>query len=305
MYDVMIIGGGPAGITAGIYCARANLKTIIFEKASIGGQIASTPSIQNFPGFISINGAEFANNLYEQATNLGVEIEIEEVLDIKPGKIKKVITDGGEYEAKTVIIATGARHRLLNLPNEENLIGKGISFCTSCDGAFFRGLDVAIVGGANTAVTNALYMANLCRKVYLIYHGSKLKCEKALFDGLCEKDNVEVLYHTSVVEIKGENELEEIVVEKDGELQNIKVQGMFLSIGMNAETSLVQDMLPLSDRKYILSDDCTTTEQGIFVAGDCRNKNLRQLTTAVSDGAEAANFAIHYLEKEASLVGTI
>ena len=305
MYDVMIVGGGPAGITAGIYCARANLKTIIFEKESIGGQIASTPSIQNFPGFISINGAEFANNLYEQATNLGVDIVIEEVLDIKSGKIKKIITDDGEYEAKTVIIATGARHRLLNLPNEENLIGKGISFCTSCDGAFFKGLDVAIVGGANTAVTNALYMANLCRKVYLIYHGSKLKCEKALFDGLCEKENVEVLYNTSVVEIKGENELEEIVVEKDMKQQNLKVQGMFLSIGMNAETSLVQDMLPLSERKYILSDDCTTTEQGIFVAGDCRNKNLRQLTTAVSDGAEAANFAIHYLEKEASLVGTI
>ena len=305
MYDVMIVGGGPAGITAGIYCARANLKTIIFERESIGGQIASTPSIQNFPGFISINGAEFANNLYEQATNLGVDIVIEEVLDIKPGKIKKVITDDGEYEAKTVIIATGARHRLLNLPNEENLIGKGISFCTSCDGAFFKGLDVAIVGGANTAVTNALYMSNLCRKVYLIYHGSKLKCEKALFDGLCEKENVEVLYNTSVVEIKGENELEEIVVEKDMKQQNLKVQGMFLSIGMNAETSLVQDMLPLSERKYILSDDCTTTEQGIFVAGDCRNKNLRQLTTAVSDGAEAANFAIHYLENEAKLVGTI
>ncbi len=305
MYDVMIIGGGPAGITAGIYCARANLKTIIFERECIGGQIASTPSIQNFPGFISINGADFASNLYEQAVNLGVDIVIEEVLDIKPGKVKTIITDDGEYQAKTVIIATGAKHRLLNLPNEEKFIGKGISFCTSCDGAFFKGLDVAIVGGANTAVTNALYMSNLCRKVYLIYHGSKLRCEKALFDGLQEKENVEILYHSSVVEIKGEDELEEIVFEKDGERHNLKVQGMFLSIGMNAETSLVQNILPLSDKKYILSDDCTTAEQGIFVAGDCRNKNLRQLTTAVSDGAEAANFAIHYLENEAKLVGTI
>lgn len=301
----MIIGGGPAGITAGIYCARANLKTIIFERECIGGQIASTPSIQNFPGFISINGADFASNLYEQAVNLGVDIVIEEVLDIKPGKVKTIITDDGEYQAKTVIIATGAKHRLLNLPNEEKFIGKGISFCTSCDGAFFKGLDVAIVGGANTAVTNALYMSNLCRKVYLIYHGSKLRCEKALFDGLQEKENVEILYHSSVVEIKGEDELEEIVFEKDGERHNLKVQGMFLSIGMNAETSLVQNILPLSDKKYILSDDCTTAEQGIFVAGDCRNKNLRQLTTAVSDGAEAANFAIHYLENEAKLVGTI
>ena len=305
MYDVMIIGGGPAGITAGIYCARANLKTIIFERETIGGQIASSPSIQNFPGFISINGAEFANNLYEQAISLGVDIAIEEVLDIKPGKVKKIITDEGEYEAKTVIVATGAKHRLLNLPNEENLIGKGISFCTSCDGAFFKGLDVAIVGGANTAVTNALYMSNLCRKVYLIYHGNKLKCEKALANGLREKDNVEVLYNTNVVEIIGNDELEGIVIEKDNEKNTLKVQGMFLSSGMNAETSLVSNLLPLSEKKYVLSEDCTTMQQGIFVAGDCRNKNLRQLTTAVSDGAEAANFAIHYLENEASLAGTI
>lgn len=305
MYDVMIVGGGPAGITAGIYCARANLKTIIFERECIGGQIASTPSIQNFPGFVSIKGAEFANNLYEQAVNLGVDIVIEEVLDIKPGKIKKIITDLGEYKAKTVIIATGAKHRLLNLPNEENLIGKGISFCTSCDGAFYKGLDVAIVGGANTAVTNALYMANLCRKVYLIYHGNKLKCEKALEDGLYEKDNIEILYNTDVTEIIGEEELTEIIIARDNKLEHLKVQGMFLSIGMNAETALVQDMLPLSDKKYVLSDDCTTIEQGIFVAGDCRNKNLRQLTTAVSDGAEAANFAIHYLENEAALASTV
>ncbi len=305
MYDVMIVGGGPAGITAGIYCARANLKTIIFERECIGGQIASTPSIQNFPGFVSIKGAEFANNLYEQAVNLGVDIVIEEVLDIKPGKIKKIITDLGEYKAKTVIIATGAKHRLLNLPNEENLIGKGISFCTSCDGAFYKGLDVAIVGGANTAVTNALYMANLCRKVYLIYHGNKLKCEKALEDGLYEKDNIEILYNTDVTEIIGEEELTEIIIARDNKIEHLKVQGMFLSIGMNAETALVQDMLPLSDKKYVLSDDCTTIEQGIFVAGDCRNKNLRQLTTAVSDGAEAANFAIHYLENEAVLASTV
>ena len=217
MYDVMIIGGGPAGITAGIYCARANLKTIVFEKESIGGQIASSPLIQNFPGFISINGAEFANNLYEQATNLGVDIEIEEVLSIKPGKIKTVVTDCGEYQTKTVIIATGAKHRLLHLPNEENLIGNGISFCTACDGAFYKGKDVAIIGGANTAVTNALYMSNLCEKVYLIYHGSKLKCEKALLDGLKEKDNIEVLYNSNVIRYIGEDELEGVVVHQGEE----------------------------------------------------------------------------------------
>lgn len=301
MYDVMIIGGGPAGITAGIYCARANLKTIVFEKESIGGQIASSPLIQNFPGFISINGAEFANNLYEQATNLGVDIEIEEVLSIKPGKIKTVVTDCGEYQTKTVIIATGAKHRLLHLPNEENLIGNGISFCTACDGAFYKGKDVAIIGGANTAVTNALYMSNLCEKVYLIYHGSKLKCEKALLDGLKEKDNIEVLYNSNVIRYIGEDELEGVVVQQGEEEKKVKVQGMFISIGLDAQTSVVENLLPLSEQKYILSEDCNTLESGIFVAGDCRTKTIRQLTTAVSDGAIAASNAIKYVENESTL----
>ncbi len=301
MYDVMIIGGGPAGITAGIYCARANLKTIVFEKESIGGQIASSPLIQNFPGFISINGAEFANNLYEQATNLGVDIEIEEVLSIKPGKIKTVVTDCGEYQTKTVIIATGAKHRLLHLPNEENLIGNGISFCTACDGAFYKGKDVAIIGGANTAVTNALYMSNLCEKVYLIYHGSKLRCEKALLDGLKEKDNIEVLYNSNVIRYIGEDELEGVVVQQGEEEKEVKVQGIFISIGLDAQTSVVENLLPLSEQKYILSEDCNTLESGIFVAGDCRTKAIRQLTTAVSDGAIAASNAIKYVENESTL----
>ena len=198
MYDCIIIGGGPAGITAGIYCQRANLKTIVFEKETIGGQIASSPLVENFPGFKSISGVELANNFYEQAESLGLPIEIEEVLEIIPGKINKVVTDMGEYEAKTIILATGAKYRLLGLPNETNLIGKGISFCTSCDGAFYKGKDVAVIGGANSAVTNALYMSNLCNKVYLIYRGAKLKCEEVLKDKLEAKDNVEIIYNANV-----------------------------------------------------------------------------------------------------------
>ena len=298
MYDVTIIGGGPAGITAGIYCARANLKTIIFEKEGIGGQIASSPLIQNFPGFVSIGGAEFATNLYEQATNLGVDIEIEEVQNIKPGKVKTVITDCGEYQTKVVIVATGAKYRLLNLPNETNLIGKGISFCTSCDGAFYKGKDVAIIGGANSAVTNALYMSNLCNKVYIIYHGKKLRCEKALLDSLKEKDNIEIIYEAEVTEINGDEELTSITVKQNDELISYEIQGMFLSIGLDAQTSLVENLLPLSEQKYILSEDCSTNESGIFVAGDCRSKSIRQLTTAVSDGAIAASNAIKYIENE-------
>jgi thioredoxin reductase (NADPH) len=296
MYDVIIVGAGPAGITASIYCARANLKTIVFEKENIGGQISSSPLVRNFPGFKSISGVELANNFYEQAIDLGVEIEIEEVLDIKPGKVNKVITDSGEYESKAVIVATGAKYRLLGLPNEEELIGKGISFCTSCDGAFYKGKDVAVIGGANSAVTNAIYMSNLANKVYLIYRKDKLKCEKILIDNIESKDNVEIIYNANIKEIIGEDELEKIVIDVNGEKREIPLGGMFISIGMDAQTNLVKELLPLSEQNYILSDDCSTIQNGIFVAGDCRHKTVRQLTTAVSDGAVAANFAIKYLE---------
>ncbi len=293
MYDCIIIGGGPAGITAGIYCQRANLKTIVFEKETVGGQIASSPLVENFPGFKSISGVELANNFYEQAESLGLPIEIEEVLEIIPGKINKVVTDMGEYEAKTIILATGAKYRLLGLPNETNLIGKGISFCTSCDGAFYKGKDVAVIGGANSAVTNALYMSNLCNKVYLIYRGDKLKCEEVLKDKLEAKDNVEIIYNANVKKIIGEEELEKIILDNNRELT---INGMFISIGMDAETKLVKEMLPLSEKSYVLSDDCTTTNNNIFVAGDCREKKVRQLTTAVSDGAVAATNVIKYIE---------
>ena len=293
MYDVIIVGGGPAGITAGIYCQRANLKTVVFEKETIGGQIASSPLVKNFPGFKSISGVELANNFYEQAEELGLPIEIEEVLEIHPGKINKVVTDCGEYESRAVIVATGAKYILLGLPNEEELIGRGISFCTSCDGSFYKGKDVAVIGGANTAVTNAIYMSNLCPKVYLIYRGSKLKCEKVLLDNLKEKDNIEVIYNANVIEIKGKDSLTGIVLDNG---QEINLGGMFISIGMDAQTALVKDLLPLSEQNYILSEDCNTPTNGIFVAGDCRHKTIRQLTTAMSDGAVAASFAIKYLE---------
>lgn len=293
MYDVIIVGGGPAGITAGIYCQRANLKTVVFEKETIGGQIASSPLVKNFPGFKSISGVELANNFYEQAEELGLPIEIEEVLEIIPGEINKVITDCDSYEARAVIVATGAKYRLLGLPNEENLIGRGISFCTSCDGSFYKGKDVAVIGGANTAVTNALYMSNLCPKVYLIYRGNKLKCEKVLLDSLKEKDNIEIIYNANVKEIIGKDELESIVLDND---RKIDIAGMFISIGMDAQTNLVKDLLPLSEQNYVLSEDCSTIKSSIFVAGDCRHKTIRQLTTAMSDGAVAASFAIKYLE---------
>ncbi len=293
MYDVIIVGAGPAGITAGIYAKRANLNTIIFEKETIGGQISSSPLVENFPGFHSISGANIANNLYEQAESLGIPIEIEEVLNIIPGKPNKVVTDCGEYETKTVIIATGSKYRLLGLPNEIDLIGKGIHFCTSCDGAFFKDKDIAIIGGGNTAVTNAIYMANIASKVYLINIGDRLTCEKTLEDKVKKLDNVDIILNTGVKEILGSEELEGIILTND---QKLNISGMFISIGMSAQTDMIKDTIELNEQKYVVSDDCSTNKDGIFVAGDCRTKDVRQLTTAVADGTIAAISAMKYIE---------
>lgn len=296
MYDVIIIGGGPAGLTAAIYCARANLKTLVLEKETIGGQIASSPLVENYPGFKSISGGELASNLYEQAESLGVDIELEEVTDIKQGSIKKIITDIGEYKTKAVIIATGSRHHLLGLPNEKELIGHGISFCTSCDGAFYKDKVVAVIGGANTAVTNAIYLSNICKKVYLICREEELQCEKRLYDKLALKDNISVSYNSIVTEITGTSELEKITIKEEDRQYQLKIDGMFIAIGMGAETEIVKSILNLNKEKYIINNECKTSEDGIFVAGDCREKSLRQLTTATNDGSIAATYAIEYLE---------
>ena len=296
MYDVIIIGGGPAGLTAGIYCLRANLKTLILEKETFGGQIASSPLVENYPGFMQIPGAELGNKLYEQVDNLGADIEIEEALEIIPGKIKKVITDYNTYETKSVIIATGSKYRLLGLPNEEKFIGNGISFCTSCDGAFYKNKITAVIGGGNTAVTNAIYLSDICEKVYLIYRGEKLKCEEKLIEKLQNKNNIELILNSNVIKLIGKDSLEEITISNNTEEQNLKIDGMFISIGMDPSTEIVKSILKLNGNNYIISSDCTTNEEGIFVAGDCREKNLRQLTTATSDGAIAATNVISYIK---------
>ena len=250
MYDVIIIGGGPAGLTAGIYCLRANLKTLILEKETFGGQIASSPLVENYPGFKSITGVELANNLFEQVENLGADIELEEALEIKDGKIKKVITDSNEYETKSIIIATGSKYRLLGLENEESYLGKGISFCTSCDGAFYRNKAVAVIGGGNTAVTNAIYLSNICEKVYLIYRGNKLKCEQKLLEKMKDKENIEVLYNTNVIELDGNSDLDEIKIKDLNEEKTLKIDGMFISIGMDAQTDIAKNILKFNENNY-------------------------------------------------------
>lgn len=297
MYDIIIVGCGPAGMTAAIYAARANKKVLIIEKETIGGQMASSPLIENYPGFTSISGSELANNMYDQVCNLGVDIELEEVVSIVDGDIKKVITDSSEYETKTVIIATGSKYRLLGLENEENLIGKGIHFCTACDGIFFKDKIVAVVGGGNSAVINAITLADICKKVYVIQNLDKLTCESILESNLKEKNNVEIITSSVVTKLVGEDSLECIFVNTNGKEEEITVDGMFISIGLTPQSEFVNKLLKVNKYGYIESNNCITNIPGIFVAGDCRDKAFRQVTISTSDGTVAATEAINYLNK--------
>ncbi len=296
IYDVIIVGCGPAGLTSAIYCARANKKVLILEKETIGGQMSSAPLVENYPGYSSISGSELANNMYEQAINLGVTLELEEVQEIKLENDKKiVITDNNCYETKALIISTGSKYRLLNLDNEENLIGKGIHFCVSCDGAFYKNKEVAVIGGGNSAVINACYLSELCKKVYVIQNLEKLTAEEILTDKLNKKDNVEILTNTTVSKLIGEDELEKIVLNKNGKDEELVIDGMFISIGLIPQSESVKNILSINDYGYIITNDCITEVPGIFVAGDCRDKKVKQITVAVGDGTIAAINAIEYL----------
>ena len=245
IYDIAILGGGPGGMTAAIYAARSNKKVLIIEKETIGGQMASSPLIENYPGFTSISGSELANNMYDQVCNLGVDIELEEVTSIVDGETKKVITDCNEYETKTVIIATGSKYRLLGLENEENLIGKGIHFCTACDGIFFKDKIVAVVGGGNSAVINAITLADICKKVYVIQNLEKLTCESILESNLREKNNVEIITSSVVTKLVGEDSLEGIFINTNGNEEEITLDGMFISIGLTPQSEFVNKLIKL------------------------------------------------------------
>ena len=295
MYDIIIIGAGPAGLTAGIYALRANLKVLILEANAIGGQIASSPKVENYPGLPSISGFELANSFYEQYKNLGGELIYETVTSFKDGKIKEVITDENTYQAKSIIIATGAHHRKLGIEREDELYG--ICYCATCDGAFYKGLTVAVVGGANSAVTSALYLSNIAKKVYILYRGEELRAEKALCEKALAKDNIEVKYKTVVNKLIGEDNLEAVEVLSDNKNETIALDGLFVSIGMDANNQIFKDILKTTDKGYAVSDDTETSIEGIFIAGDIREKKYRQLTTATNDGTVAAIKAIDYVQR--------
>ena len=300
MCDCIIIGAGPAGLTAAIYLLRENKKIKILEKESIGGKIASSARVENYPGFKSISGATLADSLYEQVTALGGEIDIEEVKSIKDGKIKEVVTDEGVYQTKAIIIATGTHYNTLNLDNEQNFLGNGISFCTVCDGAFYKDKVVAVIGGANSAIINAIYLSSIAKTVYLIVRSDTLKGEASVIDELLEKDNIKVLYESNVIKYLGDDTLTGIVIKtKDGE-KTLDVSGIFMSIGQIPETKEFSNLIELDSNNYIKSnEECITNIPGIFVAGDVRKKHVRQLTTAMNDGTIAALNVIDYLKNEA------
>ena len=296
MYDSIIIGAGPAGMTAAIYLARANKKVLIIEKETIGGQISSSPLVENYPGYEGISGSVLANNMYNQVDKLGVDIELDEVTDIIPGELHTVKTLDNEFKARTVIIATGVKYRLLGLENEIELIGNGIHFCVSCDGAFYKGKHVAVVGGGNTGIINAIALADMCEKVYLIQDKDKLTGEKILQDKLKQKVNVEVITNSVVSKIIGDDKLEKIII-KNGKKENeIVVNGMFISIGLMPQSDFLKGIIDLDKFNYAVSFDTKTKINGIFVAGDIRTKPFRQITTAVNDGTTSALYALEYLD---------
>ena len=300
MYDCIIIGSGMAGMTSALYLLRANKKVLVIEQESIGGQIASSPRVENYPGYKSISGVELTSNLYDQVEALGCDYEFEEVLNIKSnGNTKVVTTDLNKYEAKAVIIATGCKYRRLNLDREDEFIGNGISFCVACDGAFYNDKDVAVIGGGNSALTIALDLINNTKSVTIIQDLPTLTGEPINVEKITKSPKVNIHYNSKVLKyiINDNDEFNGIIINEKGTEKEIKVDGIFVSIGTIANTKPF-DNLKKDDYNYIIADELNqTSEEGIFVAGDCKSKKIRQLTTATSDGTIAAISCLNYLKK--------
>ncbi len=300
MYDIIIIGAGPAGLTAAIYARRANKSVLLLEKSVFGGQITFSPKIENYPGFESLSGNELADKMVEQTLSLGADVEIETAIKIEDGDIKKVYTEEGScFEANAVIIATGAKHRRLNLPNEEKFIGEGISFCAVCDGAFYKDKTVALIGGGNSALQEAILLSETSKKVYVIQNLDFLTGEAKLQEIINSRKNIEIILGTVVNSIADTDEFSAINIQnlKSGEIKTLNVDGMFVAIGLEPENENFKDIAKLDERGYVdATENCLTTTKGIFVAGDCRTKAVRQVTTATADGATAAIEAIRYID---------
>lgn len=298
MYDIIIIGGGPAGLTAATYARRAGRSVLVIEKHAFGGQITWSPKVENFPSVLSISGTELGDRLLEQAMEHGAEVELDEVTGVSlDGDIKRVHTESGaEFECRALIIATGARPRMLGIEREDELVGSGVCYCAVCDGAFYKGHPVAVNGGGNSALQDALLLSEKCSCVYLIHRRSAFRGEAKLVEALRERENVEFVLNASIVGLTGGGELEGVVVEQDGARREIPVDGLFVAIGHAPDNGVFAPLMDLTESGYADSgEDCTTRTPGVFVAGDCRRKSVRQLTTAMADGSAAALAACGYL----------
>ena len=301
MYDLIIIGGGPAGLTAGIYAQRARLKTLLLEREMVGGQIAVSDVIENYPGFPSISGAELMEKFEQQARGLGLEIKLTDVIAVqKKGEEKIVKTSDGDLIAKSVIVATGAKPRRLDIPGEKELTGKGVSYCATCDGPFFKGQKVIVVGGGDTAVKEAVYLSKIANKVYIAHRRDQLRAEKIIQEKAMSTPNIEILWSHILKEIRGKTGVEKVVLQnlKDNTVKELDVEGVFVFVGINPTTDFVD--VEKDKQGFIKTDqDMRTSVKGIFAAGDCRTTALKQVSTAVGDGAIAAFMAEKYIEEMA------
>ena len=303
MYDIIIIGAGPAGLTAAIYARRAEKSVLLIEKATFGGQITHSPRVENYPGFVSLSGSELGEKLFEQAMALGTDIELDTVTGIsgEAGHLTVTCEGGSAFEGKTAIIATGSRHRDLGLENEEAFVGEGISYCAVCDGAFYKGKTVAVIGGGNSALQEAVLLSEGCTHVTVVQNLPYLTGEPSLQNILAGRDNVSFIYSTVVAGILGSDTFEGLLLRNvdTNEETTLTVDGTFVCIGQIPENAAFADVVKLNDYGYVAAgEDCRpeTTIPGVFVAGDCRTKSIRQVTTATADGAVAALAACRYLD---------
>lgn len=300
MYDIIVIGGGPAGLTAALYALRADKRVLVLEGAGFGGQIVYTHAVENFPGIRRISGAEFADALLDQVMAAGGDVEFDSVTGIKDGDVKTVITETTEYTARAVIVATGVKHRLLGIDGESELTGNGISFCAVCDGAFYNGKRVAVVGGGNAAVEDALYLADIAEKVYIVHRRREFRAEERLVRMMKSRENIEPVLSSTVSRLLEENGLAgaEVTNSENGEKRILVIDGLFVAVGQIPQNDIFEGLLKLDKDGYISAgEDCRTNVRGIFAAGDCRTKAVRQLTTAAADGASAAIAACEYIQE--------
>lgn len=303
-YDVVIIGAGPAGMTAALNCLRAGKSVLVLEGETLGGQIALSPRVENFPSYPLVSGVEIMDKLYEQILAWNADVELESATSVKKtGDTFFVYTDYGEYAAKSVIVASGCKHRHIGVEREEELVGNGVSYCALCDGAFYKGEDVAVIGDANTALQYALLLAGYCKKVHICALFDKLFADKALVDLTLAKDNVDVTYNIALKEFIGEDELKALRFENTVTHSEhvVDCKCAFICVGQVPQNEIFKDLVALDKKGYIIADEsCATSCEGVFAAGDCRTKAIRQMTTAVADGTVAAYAACRYIDSLSS-----